>query len=834
MKKRILSVLLVLCLVFTLLPIPASAAAATSGTCGSNLKWSFSNGTLTVSGTGAMYNYGDGSGRVTPWSSQMDSIEKVVIGSGVTSIGNYAFEECHGISSVTIGKDVKSIGEGAFSTLYGGPDSITIPVSVTNIGVGAFDGCSLSTVNYGGTVNQWKAMNTDDGNYSLAAAKIKCTDGNILPHGICGANLTWKIDDGGTLTISGTGTMYDYGFHEYRALWSTHGDSIKNVVIESGVTSIGKETFVYCENITSVTIPASVTSIGDYAFGRCNKLSTVNYGGNADKWNAISIGDGNTNLTGASINYAGITWKYNNGTLTISGTGNIDDYNSGDAPWYGHRYDTTKIVISYGVTGIGKDAFYYFTNLTSVQLPNGLKSIGSYAFAYCGGLESITIPEGTKSIGAYAFRGCSSLKSAVIPNSVTSIGDNAFYRCTSLTSATMSNSVSKITYGTFMSCESLKSVTIPNSVKSIGEKAFYNCGSLSDVYYIGNAAQWKAVSIAEYNDSLKNAAVHFVHTHSYTAAVTASTCTSRGYTTYTCSCGDSYVDNYRDALGHDYINGICSRCGEADPDYKFAPDAPELKITTSSGKPKVYWNEVDGAVKYWLYRSTDGVNFKYYDSTTSTNYTNRSTTIGTTYYYKVKAIDANDARSEFSVVKSILCKPAAPTLSINRSNGKPKLSWKAVSGAKKYWVYRSTDGVNFKYWDSTTKTTYTNKGAASGTKYYYRVKAVAVVNGNNVASANSSTKSLMTTLAKPSVSITTSGGKPKLTWNAVTGADKYYIYRSTDGKNFKYWESTTKTYYTNTGAKKNTRYYYKVKAVCASNSYANSAQSSTVSIKATK
>ena len=239
-------------------------------------------------------------------------------------------------------------------------------------------------------------------------------------------------------------------------------------------------------------------------------------------------------------------------------------------------------------------------------------------------------------------------------------------------------------------------------------------------------------------------------------------------------------------------------------------------------------------MKYWLYRSTDGVNFKYYDSTTSTNYTNRSTTIGTTYYYKVKAIDANDARSEFSVVKSILCKPAAPTLSINRSNGKPKLSWKAVSGAKKYWVYRSTDGVNFKYWDSTTKTTYTNKGAESGTKYYYRVKAVAVVNGNNVASANSSTKSLMTTLAKPSVSITTSGGKPKLTWNAVTGADKYYIYRSTDGKNFKYWESTTKTFYVNTGAKKNTRYYYKVKAVCASNSYANSAQSSTVSVKATK
>ena len=383
-----------------------------------------------------------------------------------------------------------------------------------------------------------------------------------------------------------------------------------------------------------------------------------------------------------------------------------------------------------------------------------------------------------------------------------------------------------------MSCENLISVTIPNSVKSIGEKAFYNCGSLTDVYYKGSAAQWNAVMVGLDNDSLQKANIYFVHTHSYTAAVTAPTCTARGYTTYTCSCGDSYVDNYTDRLGHDYVNGICSRCGEADPNYKLA--APELKITTSSGKPKVYWNEVDGAVKYWLYRSTDGVNFNYYDTTTSTNYTNRSTTIGTTYYYKVKAIDANDARSEFSVVKRIMCKPAAPTVSINRSNGKPKLSWKSVSSAKKYWVYRSTDGKNFKYWDSTTKTNYTNKGAASGTKYYYRVKAVAIVNGNNVASANSNTKNLITTLATPSVSITTSGGKPKLTWKAVTGADKYYIYRSTDGKNFKYWESTTKTSYINTGAKRNTRYYYKVKAVCAANSNANSAQSASVSIKATK
>ena len=326
--------------------------------------------------------------------------------------------------------------------------------------------------------------------------------------------------------------------------------------------------------------------------------------------------------------------------------------------------------------------------------------------------------------------------------------------------------------------------------------------------------------------------------HHHNAVVTAPTCTAKGYTTHTCNtCGNSYKDNYTNALGHSYANGKCTRCGAADPNYKPAPKAPELKITTSAGKPKIYWNAVDGAVKYWVYRSTDGKNFKYYDSTKKTSYTNSSTSIGTTYYYKVKAVavvDGKNYASDFSITRSIQRKPAAPTVSINRSNGKPKLSWKAVSGATKYWIYRSTDGKNFKYWDSTTKLSYTNSGAASGTKYYYRVKAVAVVNGKNVASANSSTKSLMTTLAKPSVSITTSNGKPKLRWKAVTGADKYYVYRSTDGKTFKYWDSTTKTTYINSGAKKNTKYYYKVKAVCASNSNANSAQSSTVSIKATK
>ena len=564
-----------------------------------------------------------------------------------------------------------------------------------------------------------------------------------------------------------------------------------------------------------------------------------------------------------------VTWRLDGSVLTISGSGAMEDYdylNDYDAPWVDFLASIEKVVISKGVTSIGNDAFHSCYNLRDVTIPDSITSIGSFAFdgcditslkipdgvkyigpcafldceletinipngltvlegsVFCGcwrlkqitipnsvtkieggafkrsGLESIVIPKSVTSIGGMVFQECTHLSSVTLPSSIKTISDSAFLACESLTNIVIPDGIVKIGDSAFYHCKALNSITIPASVKSIGDLAFNGCDALKDVYYLGTNEQWQEIeNIGHINYALQNSTIHFKNAHT-----------------------------------HSYANGKCTRCGAADPNYKPAPKAPELKITTSAGKPKIYWNAVDGAAKYWIYRSTDGKNFKYYDSTTKTSYTNNSTAIGSTYYYKVKSIGANGTKSDYSVSKGILCKPAAPTVSINRSNGKPKLSWKAVSGATKYWIYRSTDGVNFKYWDSTTKTSYTNSGAASGTKYYYRVKAVAVVNGKNVVSANSSTKSLFTSLAKPSVSITTANGKPKITWKAVTGADKYYIYRSTDGKNFSYWDSTTKTSYVNTGAKKNTKYYYKVKAVCASNSNANSSQSSAVSIKATK
>ena len=306
--------------------------------------------------------------------------------------------------------------------------------------------------------------------------------------------------------------------------------------------------------------------------------------------------------------------------------------------------------------------------------------------------------------------------------------------------------------------------------------------------------------------------------HHYDAVATAPTCTERGYTTHTCVCGLSYTDSYTDAVGHNYKAGICTICGALDPERR--PASPQIMITTESGRPKISWNAVNGADKYWIYRSVDGETFDYYTRTDKPSFTDGSTSIGTTYYYAVKAVavlGGRDVSSGRSTAQSIQCRPAAPSVSIYRASGKPQLKWNAVSGAAKYWVYRSTDGVNFKYYDSTAKTSYTNTGALLGTKYHYRVKAVAVVNGKNVASADSGTKSLFTTPAAPGVSIYRVNGKPQLKWSAVTGAAKYWIYRSTDGVNFKYYDSTTGTSYTNCIAASGTEYYYKVKAAAVVN-----------------
>ena len=178
-----------------------------------------------------------------------------------------------------------------------------------------------------------------------------------------------------------------------------------------------------------------------------------------------------------------LTWKlYEDGTLNISGTGAMKDYNADDNPSPAYNNSKVKkIVIEKGVTSVGDYAFRSCNNLTSIMISNSVTSIGNSAFFYCTSLTSVTIPDSVTNIGNYAFAGCKDLTSITIPDSVTSIGNSAFYNCSSLTSITIPDSVTSIGTATFSGCKNLTSITIPDSVTSIGNSAFVGCKNLTSI-----------------------------------------------------------------------------------------------------------------------------------------------------------------------------------------------------------------------------------------------------------------------------------------------------------------------------------------------------------------
>ena len=279
-----------------------------------------------------------------------------------------------------------------------------------------------------------------------------------------------------------------------------------------------------------------------------------------------------------------------------------------------------------------------------------------------------------------------------------------------------------------------------------------------------------------------------------------------------------------DKLNTPYWTQYESRTSAAD--YKASStQLPAPAVTggkDSQGRPTLKWNAVSGAAKYEVYRarSKDGTYTKY-STTTGTSYTNTGyIENGNTYYYKVRALDANGTAGAWSSIVSVTYKQTLPAPAVtggNDAQGRPTLTWKVVTGAAKYEVYRarSKDGDYIKY-STVTGTSYTNTSyIESGSTYYYKVRAL---DANGTAGAWSSVVSVTykQTLSAPTV---TGGndaqGRPTLTWKVVTGAAKYEVYRarSKDGDYIKY-STVTGTSYTNTSyIEDGNTYYYKVRAL---------------------
>lgn len=281
--------------------------------------------------------------------------------------------------------------------------------------------------------------------------------------------------------------------------WAFDGcQNLLSVNIPKGVKKIGESSFRTCKSLVSITIPSAVESIGASAFAWCEKLSSItclrdtpptlssssafNYIQDgcvlhvkpgckyayyyADGWDTFEIIDDAVEGTIDGVCGPDVSFEFDkaSGTLVLSGTGNMFDYQTyNDIPWYQYRNEIKSIEIGNGVTNIGDYAFYDCNKLNSVYIPNSVTNIGTRAFQKCTSLLAVSIPNSVTNIESSAFRGCSALSSVTVPNSVKNIGELTFYGCKNLSSVVIGDAVVTIGNYAFAECESLISVTSLNT-----------------------------------------------------------------------------------------------------------------------------------------------------------------------------------------------------------------------------------------------------------------------------------------------------------------------------------------------------------------------------------
>ncbi len=530
MKKRLLSILLVLLMALTLLPL--GALANDDNKCGENLTWEFADGILTISGTGDMYDYS--SADPAPWSAKNNDISEITVLDGVTSIGDNAFHSCCAESIDLQCTSLVSIGKNAFSrctTLT----SIFIPDSVQSIGSEAFSLCEgLSMVELPTTLTK-----IPDGIF---------TDCTLLD----------------SITIPDTVT--EIGANAFLRCTAFILEKLP-----AGIKSIGAAAFANCGNIESLALPGTLESIGEAAFNG-TAIDKASFAGTPERWTAIGgdacciaqdkidflehtcdfsgwkydehkhwqqctcgktqnegahTGTGKTcDVCGAVLSESlgsgsigdGLSWSLSrSGALTISGSGKMPDFSSvaNAAPWDKQKDKIQSVVIESGVQSISGGAFSGCTALEKVSISDTVTQIDLNAFGGCTSLAAFevaegnkafssdggvlfsadkellrcpvgksadyTVPSGTVAIAGGAFKDCAKLESLVIPDSVISIGESAFENCAALKRITLPKNITKLEASCFSGCAALAEIALPDNVKTLGEKVFSGCAALKSV-----------------------------------------------------------------------------------------------------------------------------------------------------------------------------------------------------------------------------------------------------------------------------------------------------------------------------------------------------------------
>ena len=599
---------------------------------------------------------------IGPWAfANCTKLEQVSFPAGLTSIDLSAFENCTALTAVTLPKRLTELGGAVFENCSA-LKSVWIPKSLTNNGLGdGFKGCTaLTDITFETGITK-----IADRQFDGSPIKSITIPGTVTTVGMgafsdC-ANLT-AIDLPSSVTeIDG------YAFKNCTALTA--------VTLPKHLRRLDTEAFFGCTALKSVFIPLSLQNASN-PFQKCAALTDVTFeDGRTELPDTLLEGSGVRQLTVpqtvTKIGYSAFAGCTQLTAITLpAGLREL-----GNEAFKGCTA-LTGVALPDSLTALGYGVFRDCTALTAAEFPAGIAPVswssGSSMLRNCTSLRSVKLPGTVSSLGGDFFAGCTALEQIVLPDSVTEIGSNLFNGCTALTDVTLSTNLQAIPANTFYGCVSLQKLVAPYAVTKIGKTAFANCTSLTSLTLLRNVTEaasdalsypeqvtvygvkgtyaetyaasvgasfaaidrpatavslpksvtvkvWSSVRLLPSLDpvdctdelvwSSSDASVAAVsadgtvtgrkdgsavitvtagsvsarcevavgtpaHVHSYTAVVTAPTCAVQGYTTYTCSCGEYYYDDYVPALGHSYVDGVCTRCGASRPETRFMDVKP--------------------------------------------------------------------------------------------------------------------------------------------------------------------------------------------------------------------------------------------------------------------
>lgn len=487
--RRIISVVLSAVMCISLLPTIVMAKTS-SGICGENITWSYSGGTLTLSGYGDMKFTVEG---YPPWFDySFSGISEIIIDEGITSIDDFAFCGCRSVKSIQLPSSIKKIGKSAFSS--SGIESIEIPYGITEIPEQAFESSALKSItlpysikNIGGRAfykcNKLEEIYLPNSVVSIGnSAFYECT---TLEEIHLSENVS-VIEDGAFYKCS----------------------KLIEIDIPDATGKIGASAFSGCTNLKNLTISQNVKYIGAHAFTNTKWLAnqTADFLVVGDNVLLLYQGSSSTVSIPNYINYIADGAFQENEILKYVFIPDSVKYIGNSAFYF--CTNLKKINIPYSVSYIGSSAFDFCKSLESIVIPSSIKKIEYRTFSCCYSLTNVSLPEGLENLGSNAFAGCNNLKNISIPDTVTDI-DTAFRGCDVLENISIPKEQTEIKGYAFNCDYNLKYIIIPSTVKSIGDSAFWKCTSLTDVYYSGSQEEWNNVSIGKSNECLTNATIHF-------------------------------------------------------------------------------------------------------------------------------------------------------------------------------------------------------------------------------------------------------------------------------------------------------------------------------------